>query len=385
MAWIKTDNGLQLKDTGTILEQVQNVFTTAFPNLNTDPSTPQGQIITYITQLFTQAQSDIAEFANAMVNGGTGVWLDAYCKTYYGIIRKSASNGSVTALISGTVGTIIPVGFTAKSGDYEYTTISEYIIQSNGTCFAELIAKDSGKFSIDAGTLTTIVTQVAGVERITNPYESTSGTNTETDSQLRLRALNSLNYRTLSIFEGMLAQIEQLAGVEKIAGKENTTKYNMSYKGVTLEPNSIAVVVKGGDLKAIGKVMLENKTIGAYVMGNIDIAIYEPISAETSIMRIYRPTPKQLKAYLQVVINNQTTQDYVDNLKNQIITTINNLKINDTIIPFQIVSKISLPNVQIADFKMGVVSASLTYNPITLNFIEEAVITADNIEVSVYE
>ena len=70
--------------------------------------------------MFVQAQSDITEFANIFVNGGTGVWLDVYCKTYYGITRKQASNGSVTAIISGTNGTIIPVGFTAKSGDYEH-------------------------------------------------------------------------------------------------------------------------------------------------------------------------------------------------------------------------------------------------------------------------
>lgn len=385
MSWIKTENGLELNDTSTILEQVKNVFTTAFPDLNTDPSTPQGQIITSLTELLTQAQQDIVEFANIFVNGGTGIWLDAYAKTYYGITRKQASKGSVTALISGTIGTIIPAGFTAKSGDYEYSTISEYTIESDGSCYAELLAKDTGSFSIDAGTLTTIITPVKGVERITNPYESTSGADTETDNELRLRVLNSLNYRAVSIFDGLLAQIEQLAGVQKIAGKENYTKNSIEYKGITIEPNSIAIVVKGGDLKQIGKVILENKTVGAYVQGDIDISVYEEISRETSIMRIYRPAPKQLKAELKVVINNLTSQDYIEQLQQQLINIINNYRINDEIIPFQVASKISLLNVQLADFKMGLVSAEVTYNPIPLNFTDEAVITADNIQVTVYE
>lgn len=385
MSWIKTENGLELNDTSTILEQVKNVFTTAFPDLNTDPSTPQGQIITSLTELLTQAQQDIVEFANIFVNGGTGIWLDAYAKTYYGITRKQASKGSVTALISGTIGTIIPAGFTAKSGDYEYSTISEYIIESDGSCYAELLAKDTGSFSIDAGTLTTIITPVKGVERITNPYESTSGADTETDNELRLRVLNSLNYRAVSIFDGLLAQIEQLAGVQKIAGKENYTKNSIEYKGITIEPNSIAIVVKGGDLKQIGKVILENKTVGAYVQGDIDISVYEEISRETSIMRIYRPAPKQLKAELKVVINNLTSQDYIEQLQQQLINIINNYRINDEIIPFQVASKISLLNVQLADFKMGLISAAVTYNPIPLNFTDEAVITADNIQVTVYE
>lgn len=385
MSWIKTDNGLELKDTSTILEQVQNVFLTAFPNLNTDPSTPQGQIITAITEMFTQAQRDIVEFANIFVNGGTGVWLDAYAKTYYGITRKQASKGSVTALISGTIGTIIPAGFTAKSGDYEYSTISEYIIESDGSCYAELFAKNTGNFSIDAGTLTTIITPVAGVERITNPYESTSGTNTEPDNELRFRAMNSLTYRATAIFDGLLAQIEQLSGVQKVAGYENYTKNSVEYKGITIEPNSIALVVKGGDLNAIGKVILENKTVGAYVQGDIDIPMYEEISRQTYTMRIYRPVPKQLKAELNVITNNLTTQDYAAQLQEQIINIINNYKINNEIIPFQVASKISLMNVQIADFKMGPVSATAAYNPITLNFTDEAVITADNIIVSLYD
>lgn len=384
MSWIKTDNGLEIKDTSTILEQVQNVFLTAFPNLNIDPSTPQGQIITAITEMFTQAQQDIVEFANIFVNGGTGIWLDAYCKTYYGITRKQASKGSVTALISGTNGTIIPVGFTAKSGNYEYSTISEYIIESDGNCYAELFAKDSGNFSIDAGTLTTIITPAAGVERITNPYESTLGADTETDNELILRAMNSLTYRATAIFDGLLAQIEQLSGVQKVAGYENYTKNSVEYKGITIEPNSIAVVVKGGDLNAIGKVILENKTVGAFVQGDIDISMYEEISRQIYTMRIYRPAPKQLKAELKVVTNNLTTQDYAAQLQEQIINIINNYKINDEIIPFQIASKISLLNVQIADFKMGLVSATATYNPIALNFTDEAVITADNITVSLY-
>ena len=42
-------------------------------------------------------------------------------------------------------------------------------------------------------------------------------------------------------------------------------------------------------------------------------------------------------------------------------------------------------NVKLVDFKMGPASASATYNPITFNFTDEAVISAENITVSLYE
>ena len=183
----------------------------------------------------------------------------------------------------------------------------------------------------------------------------------------------------------MLAQILQLSGVSKIAGYENNTKNTVAYKNIILEPNSIAVVVKGGDLQAIGKVILENKTVGADVMGDIDINVYEEISKQTSIMRIYRPTQVALKAELQVAINNLTTQDYADQLKNQIISIIDAYNINDEIIPFQVASSLSLMNVKVVDFKVGLASATATYNPIQLNFTDEATISLANIVVSVYE
>ena len=385
MSWIKDDNGIKLRDTSKILEQVENVFLTAFPSLNTDPSTPQGQIITSIAEMFSKAQKDITEFANVFINGGSGIWLDAYCKTYYGIIRKKATNGSVTAIISGIKNTTIPAGFTAKSGDYEFSTISDYTIGENGSCYAELFSKDSGNFTINPDTLTTITTKTTGVERITNPYESVSGTNTETDSQLRVRAMNSLSYRTTSIFDGLLSQLNQINGVKKLEGYENNTKNKIEYKGINIEPNSIAIVIKGGDLKDIAKVILENKTIGAFVQGDIEIPIYEEISKQQHIMRVYRPIQKPLKAEVKVITNNLTSQNYTSLLKEQIVNIINSHKISNDIIPFQIASKISLQNLKVADFKIGLLEGNVDYNPIILNFTEEAVISPENITVSIYE
>ena len=42
-------------------------------------------------------------------------------------------------------------------------------------------------------------------------------------------------------------------------------------------------------------------------------------------------------------------------------------------------------NVKLVDFKMGLVSASATYNPIQLNFTDEATISLDDITVKIYD
>ena len=78
-------------------------------------------------------------------------------------------------------------------------------------------------------------------------------------------------------------------------------------------------------------------------------------------------------------------QDYAEQLKNQIINIIDNYNINDEIIPFQVASSISLMNVKLVDFKMGLASATATYNPIQLNFTDEATISLDDITVKIYE
>lgn len=102
-------------------------------------------------------------------------------------------------------------------------------------------------------------------------------------------------------------------------------------------------------------------------------------------MRFFRPTPAQLKAVISVIINEQVSQDYAQQLQNQLISAIAGIKFGVDIIHFSIGSQLALNNLQVADFKLGLIDGTAGYAPISLNFTGEAIIAAENITVGIYE
>lgn len=384
MSWIKTDTGVNINDTSEILSEVRAAFTDAFPLLNTDPSTPQGQIITYLTQIITEASSDVASFGNVWVNGGSGTWLNVRNRTLYGITRKAAAPGSVTASISGVPGTVIPAGFTASGDGHNFMTRDVYVIGAEGSVDAELFAQEDGAFQIQTGELTEIITPVAGVERITNALPSVAGQNAETDAAFRLRAEESVYFNSSALFAGLLAKLLQLPGVEAVGGYENITNTVVTWKGTQMQPHSINTIVKGGDVKQIGEVMLSCKNPGCDVGGTVTVEILEPISGQTYTMQFYRPTEAPLTAQVQVKIGENVSQDYVSQIASQLEEYISGLKFGAEIYPFQVVSAINVIDLEVVDFKLGRKNGTPGYGILALNFLEEPVISPDDIRVTVY-
>ncbi len=384
MSWIKTSTGVAIADTSEILNDVRQVFTDAFPNLNTEPSTPQGQIIAYLAQIITEAAADVASFGGVWENGGSGTWLDVRNRTLYGITRKAVAPGSVTAAVTGVPGTVIPAGFTASGDGHNFTTRDVYVIGAEGSVSAELFADADGDFQIQAGTLTEIITPVSGVERITNALPSVPGQDAETDAAFRLRAEESVYFNASALFAGLLAKLLQLPGVEAVGGYENTGNEAVTWKGTLMQPHSINTIVKGGDIKQIGEVMLSCKNPGCYVGGNINVSVLEPVSSQIYTMRFYRPAEAPLTALVQVKIGENVSQDYVSQVASQLQAYISALKFGAEIYPFQVVSAINVADLEVVDFKLGRKGGSPGYGILALDFLEEPMISPENIQVTVY-
>lgn len=384
MNWIKTENGIELKNTSEILADIQEAFTSAFPNINLSAETPQGQIITYLTSLVTQAQEDIVSLANVFVAGGSNRMLDARNSSIFGLTRKTASKGSVTAIVTGLTGTVIPVGFKASNGEKEFITTSVNVIGMNGNVTISMVAVEDGKFIINSNTLTQIITEINGVESITNPAPSIAGQDTETDSQYRLRAKESVYYNSSALFSGLLARLQQLNGVVKVAGKENTTSQAIQWKNYELQPHSIYPIVKGGDIQEIGDTITKYKNMGCYCGGDVEVNTIDDIARETYIARFSRPTSCELKAEIQIKVGLNAPENYQELIKTQIKTEIDNIAIGSEVYPFQIVNVINIMDIEVVDFKIGKKTGEAGYGVITLNFLEEAILNDENITVTVY-
>ena len=59
-----------------ILADYQSLFKSLFPDINLDPSTPQGQIITSLVQIDMATISFLENLANGLFLGGYGHFMD---------------------------------------------------------------------------------------------------------------------------------------------------------------------------------------------------------------------------------------------------------------------------------------------------------------------
>ena len=112
----------------------------------------------------------------------------------YGVSQGQATNGSVYVVFSGTVGFIIPIGFTVSDGSNQYTVSDGGIIASSGQSQPLLaVATTSGTFAIPAGSVNQLVTSVpSGITlTATNPLAGTPAQAAQTISSYRSQVLQA--------------------------------------------------------------------------------------------------------------------------------------------------------------------------------------------------
>ena len=138
--WSLNDSGnLEFSYKDEILAQYQNLFRTIFGDINIDESTPQGQIITSLTQVDLSTISYLENLANAFFLGGSGEFLDKWAWNLYRVVRKQGTPSSAIITITGRPETEIPADFTISDGSQNYIIESPTQIPESGEIKAKFI------------------------------------------------------------------------------------------------------------------------------------------------------------------------------------------------------------------------------------------------------
>ena len=286
-----TEQGIITIDTSDIKAEVDEAYKQALSaDLNTDTSTPQGQLISNDVSFLKYGQQEAVKALNAMnVLTATGGDLDA-AAGIWGYVRKFAQPTVIIATMSGAEGTVIPQNSIVASGDYQFKTLNSVTIGSNGKASVEVTCTQSGKVVIAPNTLTDILTPVSGWDSVTNNNSGVVGYDKESDGAFRKRiTANWLNIRAKALLGALHDSLAQLGGVRSVCTRENPTKVSAVVDGVTLEPNSVYACIVGGDNEAIAKVFADKKTIGAATNGNVTVSFNDPESGVLLGYLIRRP------------------------------------------------------------------------------------------------
>lgn len=380
-----------LNDTGTlefsykdeILAQYQNLFKTIFGDINIDESTPQGQIITSLTQVDLATISYLENLANAFFFGGSGEFLDKWAWNLYRVVRKNGTPASVVITITGRPDTEIPADFTISDGSQNYIIESPTEIPETGEIKAKFINLEINDKSSSPNTITQIVTNINGVERVTNEAPSTMAVMRETDAQLFNRCLYFGSTATNASFRSILANVAQVQGVSRIAGAENVLDTAQTIQGVELTPHSICIVVDGGENEAIAKAIQQSKATGCDMVGTTEQILY--IDKQKYFYRFYRPTQIALQAQITVSKTGALIPANFETLvKNSLADFINSLDIAKTItqpLLSNALIKAVGNDLNIDDLKFSKKNQALGYAPIALKLNEVAFISLSDIKV----
>lgn len=358
-----------------VITEYQNTFGA---DLNTDPSTPQGMLISLETQARIAAANNNANLANQInPNLAGGVFLDALL-ALLGASRTAATHSTVLCTLTGVVGTSIPAGSQISDANGNlFEIVSTTAIPVGGTItnvpFQSVL---TGAIPGAAGALTTIVSNILGWETVTNPAAATLGTETQSDVSARLYRLNTLASQGVSLAQAITSALYAVPGLTSLLLQENTQSTTQTIPptagdivGVPMVRNSIYVCVAGTATNAaIGQALTNTKSGGCAYNNGFGIPqsvnITDPYSGQV--------IPVLFDYAAQVTIAIQVTIHVFGNVSN-VVTAIQNailqyasggiagepgFVVGASVSPFQIAGAINIlvPGVFVQEVQIAVYS-----------------------------
>jgi len=219
---------------------------------------------------------------------------------YNGIERQAATNSTVTAIISGVSGTVIPVGSKVSviSTGLVFETLSEVIIGGGGSITVNMQSVDTGLIEAASGTLTVIETPIFGWTSITNSLDAAIGRNEETDAELRIRRELSTQALGQNLVDSLFGQLLNIDGVEDAVVISNGT--DAVVDGIPAHQFLSSII--GGDNDEIAAVIWNNTPQGILSFGTTTVVIIDDQGFSQNV-KFIRPGDVNIYFKINITIN----------------------------------------------------------------------------------
>lgn len=252
-----------------ILLGVKSDFNTAFGgNLNPADETPQGQLAVSLAAIVGNANDIYTALINQVDPAyADGRMQDAIARIYF-LTRNPSQPTTVSAIISGLPGTIIPIGSLAKSADGAiFSCTEEGVISNAGTVSLTFANTTPGPIPIAPTALNIVYRAIPGWDGITNPGAGILGRDVETRAEFELRRAASVALNAAGTLPSIRASVLNVANVVDVYATENNTNAPVTTGGVTIAPHSLYVAVAGGLASAVARAIWTKKNPGCGYTG----------------------------------------------------------------------------------------------------------------------
>lgn len=165
----------------------------------------------------------------------------------------------------------------------------------------EVLAEEFGPIDAPLYSLTEIETPVTGLDAVLNTETAILGRNLETDSELKVRRLQSLQRAGASTVEAIRARLLEVQDVEEVVIFENVTEV---VDGNGLPPKSFRAFVQGGDDQEIGDAIWLNKPAGIQTSGAITVNVND---SQGVVQTVSFSRPVEVPIFIDIEITRDTT------------------------------------------------------------------------------
>lgn len=288
-------SGTIVPDTSELLSTTQTYFKDVFgDDLNVDPETPQGVLITAQVIVFATVVLNNAMLGNQInPNLSGGVYLDAIL-ALSGLARTADTHSVVSIVMNGAPSTIVPTSVQIANADGElFVPLANYTLNSSGTFTGDFEAVNPGAIATPANTVNIIVEGVPGLETVNNPDPGTLGTDTQSDPAARLKRNDTLMQQGSGSVGSILSALYATLNVKSATGRDNVESTSEEIDGVTLLPNSIYFCVDGGTDGDVAFTIIKKKAPGCNYTNGAAISVSypytDPVSGQTYTVKFDRP------------------------------------------------------------------------------------------------
>jgi hypothetical protein len=328
------ETGLISPDTADIRAGVAADWTAAFadpdqPPLNTEPTTPAGQLIDSETAVIEDKNAQVLYLANQFnPRVSEGRWQDGIGFIYF-LERQIETPSLVTCQLTGLSGTAIPAGALVRT-TAGLTLICGRAVTIGPSGAAETMFRcsETGPIPIPAHSVTSIVTVTPGWDTVDNEAAGVPGRYRETRSEFERRRFDSVAANAHGTVPSLYGTIANLFGVVDLVILENITNEPVVDWGVTIPAHGVFISVYGGGDTEIAEAIYRKKDAGCDTGGNVQVSYHDATihnyrGGVTFTYSIERPEPLPFGVRVSLSKTPATPGTVIDDIKRAILADFN--------------------------------------------------------------
>jgi hypothetical protein len=259
-------------------------------NLNTSPTTPQGQLITSTAAMLGDSNGQQVALYNGVDPAyATGRLQDAIGRIYF-LTRLPAISTVLQVQCNGLANVPIPVGAIVTDnpqGGNLYLCTGAGTIGNTGNVTLSFAAAVPGPLAVPAAVyIYQGVTGWSGVTLISGVV----GSNVESRAAFEARRAASVAANAAGFLPAIAGAVGQVPGVIDFYVTDNSTGSPVTVGGVTIAANSLYVCVAGGAAQAIAQAIWTKKNPGCGYTGNTTETVYDTNSGYSTPYPSYSVT-----------------------------------------------------------------------------------------------